>query len=499
MLPTGRIRHGPAELIDRTILGPRFDWELDRLLDHYQWIELVLVSEYRRMGLLSEADAARVGAVLSGLTAERVAAERSRSMSDLLFAVERCVYADLSPAPVAWHVDRSRNDVQSCAQLMDGRGRLLAIASALAKLSRTAVARAGEHADAVMPGYTQHQTAQAITFGFYLAALAETVERAAHSLVALYDSVNLCPLGAGAMAGLELAWDRDRMARLLGFSAPQQHALTSVATREWALRAGAELAVLGTMLGRFLTDLLWWSGSSCRFLDLPDELAGVSSAMPHKRNFPVLERLRGMASHLSGLGMDVLIGQHNTGYTNLVEVSKESSRFLADLFTIGETLPVLFELVLSQVRLDSDRAVSAARSELLAASSVANHLTLKHGIPARTAQVVVGAWISEAIKAGGPGHDLHPADLRASDLAAAAGRHGYPLAASEVPLAALLDVEHDVLRRRTGGSTHPQQIRLLLDNVAHRLDETERRAAGRSASLASARSAAAVHEQVTPS
>ena len=397
-------------------------------------------------------------------------------MSDALFALERCVHARVPAGAGAWHVDRSRNDVQACAQLMYGRERLLQIADATVDLARATLTTARRHTGSLMPGYTQHQAAQAITFGFYLTALAEAAVTAAEALVAAFTTVNLCPLGAGALAGLELPWDRDRLADALGFAGPQPHALTSVASRGWVLRAAAELSVLGTTMSRFLTDLMWWSGSSCRFVDLPDALAGISSAMPHKRNFPVLERVRGMCGHLSGLAGDLMTAQRNTGYTNLVEVSKEGTRYLEELFSVGGTMLALFAQVVASLRFDPRRAEGALSGEVLAASTIANHLTLEHGVPARTGQIAVGAWISATLDRLGEGADLTPAHLRADDLAGACARLGFPVTLDEARLRDLLDAGASVRRRRTSGSTHPDRVHDLLDRVEERAE-----AAGRSA------------------
>ncbi|GAA3585462.1 hypothetical protein GCM10022419_079270 [Nonomuraea rosea] len=491
MLPTGRIERAPAALIDEAVLARRFDWEMRCLLRHYTWIELAHLGEYARMDLIDAPTAARIRRIVLDLTPDDVAAERTAAMSDPLFALERSVHARLpANAAPAWHVDRSRNDVQACAQLMLGRERLLATAESVRTLARTTAGVAAEHTRSLMPGYTQHQTAHPITFGFYLAALAEAVTGAAESLHALIGAVNLSPLGAGAMAGLELPWDRDRLALALGFAAPQPHALTSVASRAWVLRSAAELAVLGTTLSRFLTDLIWWSGASCRFIDLPDELAGISSAMPHKRNFPVLERARGLTGHLTGLAVDLMIGQRNTGYTNLVEVSKESTRFLEDLFTTCDTMLGLVDLVISGVRFRAGRASRVARAELSTASTVANRLTLDHAIPARTAQVIVGTWIAAATRRLGDDTELTPDRLTAQDLAAACARAGYELDVDADRLRADLDADLDagasLDRRVTSGSTRPDRVDALLAGVAARLRSADATAAAQSERLRTA-------------
>jgi argininosuccinate lyase len=481
-------------MLEETVLGRRFEWEIRHLLRHYFWIELAHVGEYQRMGVMDLAACTLVREVVLDLTEDEVAARRATAMSDPLFALEQAVHARLAGSlPPAWHVDRSRNDVQACAQLMLGREQVLTAAAGIRSLGHAACAAAARDREAIMPGYTQHQTAQAITFGFYLAALAEAVTSAAESIQALYDSLDLCPLGAGALAGLELPWDRNRLAAALGFTGPQPHALTAVASRTWVLRTAAELSVLGITLSRFLTDLITWTGASCRFLDLPDELAGISSAMPHKRNFPVLERARGMTGHLTGLSMDLLVGQRNTPYTNLVEVSKENSRFLADLFDVCEAMLRLFTQVVTELRFRPERAQAAVFTEPMAASSVANHLTLALGLPARTAQMAVGQWIARAAKDGG---DPAPERLTSAGLTAAAAAMGFAVDVDGAMLGQLLDGEASIYRKSTSGSTRPDQVSLLLGNVEERLSAADQVAADCAARIESAWIAAQAGEMV---
>src|SRR5262249_40879932 len=163
-----------------------------------------------------------------------------------------------------------------------------AAVAALLRLGRAAGVLAGRHLDTPMPGYTHLQAAQVISPGFYLSALGAETLRILHRLTLTYAEVDRCPLGAGAMAGQELAWSRDRMAELLGFAGPTPHALVAVASRGWALSVAGDLSGYGVTLGRFATDLMAWGSSGYGFIDLPDELSGISSAMPQKKNFPFL-------------------------------------------------------------------------------------------------------------------------------------------------------------------------------------------------------------------
>src|SRR3546814_2718308 len=55
--------------------------------------------------------------------------------------------------------------------------------------------------DTLMTGYTHLQPAQPITFGYYLVGIGNAVLRDMDRLQQAWNRLNLCPLGAGALAG----------------------------------------------------------------------------------------------------------------------------------------------------------------------------------------------------------------------------------------------------------------------------------------------------------
>ncbi|MFI9063958.1 argininosuccinate lyase [Streptomyces sp. NPDC053429] len=454
---SGRIRSGPSQLLHDEVLAPQFRFESRHLLHHYAAIEKTLTAEYARMGLVTTDEARDIGARLDGVRADTLTAEPGANMSDIAFALERHVEAGLPRPVVRWHVDRSRNDLQACAQVMYGRDQLTRFAEVLLELTDVTIGLAGATCDMPMPGYTHFQAAQVITPGFHLAAVAEHLLHTQRRLVQTYDGIDACPLGAGAMAGQELPWDRDRMARLLGFSRPQPHALTAVASRRWSAELTAELSLLGTALSRFTTDLLTWGSSEYGFIELPDELSGISSAMPQKKNYPVLERIRGRTAHLTAFHLDVLLGQRNTPFCNLVEVSKEAGTHLLDAFDSAHGTVRLLTEVLRRITFRPDAMRAVCEREFLGGFSLANALTLTEQVPWRTAQVIAGRYVVLAAAAGAA-----PAPGEPDLLTEAAAEHGVALTAPEALLAAAFDVDLGLRRTVSAGSARPASVRELL-------------------------------------
>ncbi|EWM10354.1 argininosuccinate lyase [Kutzneria sp. 744] len=454
---SGRVAGGPSELLRAEVLDPQFHYESRQLLPHYLAIETVLAREYERMGLLTAEETKAIVDILDSVDDETIVAWRDANMSDIAFALERCVEQRLGTVVPYWHVDRSRNDLQSCAQLMFGLRQLRATAGVLLEFGATAHRLAGETAEMPMPGYTHHQAAQIITPGYYLAAVSDQVLHTARRLLATHDGIDACPLGAGAMAGQQLEWDRDRMARDLGFRRPQPLALTAVASRGWVLEVTAELSIFGAVLSRFCTDLLTWGSSQYGFLDLPDELSGISSAMPQKKNFPVLERIRGRTAHLAAFHLDVLLGQRNTPFTNLVEVSKEAGTHLFAAFETCRSVLRLATAVLAAVTFDAERMGEICRSEFFGGFSLANALTLDEGVPWRRAQVIAGAYVLAALKSG-----REPSDVDGELLGRVAREHGAELSDPLGALSEAFDVDKSLEQLVSSGSARPGAVRAVL-------------------------------------
>jgi argininosuccinate lyase len=454
---TGRITAGPHELLRQETLRPQLDFEIAHLLPGYLNLERVLLVEYRRMGLLSAPEVRAVATALDEVTPAVLDNYAEAAMSDLAFAVERYVSDRIGTVPAAWHVDRSRNDLQATAQSLYGRDRILELAGSLGELAAAALDVAAGHADEPMPGYTHLQAAQVISPGFYLTALAEQVVHTLERLQQVYRTANASALGAGAMAGQELGWDRARMARLLGCDGVRVHALRAVAGRDWPLEVSAELSLLGVVLSRFVTDVMSWGSGAYGFIDLPDEWSGISSAMPQKKNFPVLERLRGRLAHLSAGHIDVLLGQRNTSYANSVEVSKEAGSPMPAIFAAASSSLRLGTAVLRNLRFRTDRMRAACEAEFLGGFSLANQLTLTHGVPWRTAQVIAGQYVVAAARSGRP-----PGDVDAALLEKLAAQHGHPVSGTQAVLTAAFDVDRDLHGRRSAGATSPDMVRTMV-------------------------------------
>lgn len=470
---TGRIKAAPAHLLHEEVLEPQFIYEMEHLLPAYIQIEQVMLLEYVRMGLMTKEEGYEIARILQSITRDTMSANPVHNMSDIAFAIERQVESTLSAPISCWHMDRSRNDFQACAQLMFGRSQWLEMIEALLQLIQSVQVLADKYRKVPMPGYTHYQSAQIITPGFYLTSINEELLQASIRFIQLYDDMNQCPLGSGAMAGVELDWDREQLAHLLGFRVARANALSAVASREWVLRISSDLSVFSVLISRFVTDLIQWGSSELNFIDLPDELSGISSAMPQKKNFPILERIRGKSAHLSAFHMDMVLGQRNTPFTNLVETSKEAGTHLLTLFRTTKSLLRLLTTVLDHLSFHEERMLSICKRDFFGGFTLANLLTLKADIPYRKAQVIVGRYIMSAIEQG-----LAPAEGDLLLLKEKCAEEGFEVPDLQEILTIAFDVHQNLYIKQSPGSTHPDKVYELLfiqKKKAHDLEQEYRK------------------------
>ncbi|XKK38573.1 hypothetical protein HFP72_29405 [Nocardiopsis sp. ARC36] len=268
------------------------------------------------------------------------------------------------------------------------------------------------------------------------------------------------------------------MASLVGCARPEAHALCAVASRRWVLETGAELSCLGTVLSRFVTDLMAWGSQAYGFVDLPDDLSGISASMPQKKNFPVLERIRGRIGHLTAFHVDFVLGQRNTHFGNSVEVAKEAGTHLLPLFGALRSALRLLDTVAARIEFRPETMRRACERDYLGAFSLANRLTLHCGVPWRLSQIVVGAYVLAAGEKG-----LAPGEPDTALLRSVAAERGYEVVLSDADLRGLFDADRNLRLRDSAGSAHPDAVRELLAAQAAELNtrtgEWERRRARR--------------------
>ena len=99
------------------------------------------------------------------------------------------------------HTGRSRNDQVALDMRLYTRDTVLKTKSLLITLLSEINNVMKENIDTYMPGFTHLQKAQPVTLAHHFGAYFEMFKRDVLRLTDIYERMNYCPLGAGALAG----------------------------------------------------------------------------------------------------------------------------------------------------------------------------------------------------------------------------------------------------------------------------------------------------------
>ena len=96
----------------------------------------------------------------------------------------------------------------------------------------------------------------------------------------IYDRMNYCPLGAGALAGTTYPLDREYTASLLNFDGPTLNSMDSVSDRDYLIELLSALSTIMMHLSRFCEEIIVWNSNEYQFVDIDDSYSTGSSIMP---------------------------------------------------------------------------------------------------------------------------------------------------------------------------------------------------------------------------
>jgi argininosuccinate lyase len=333
------------------------------------------------------------------------------SAEDIHMAVEEAVLKETGEAAGGnLHIAKSRNDQVATAIRMELRNELLNLMRAVAHVQDHLTEVAEDHVNAIILEYTHLQPAQPVTFAHYLLSHIEALERDLQRLQSVYTRVNLCPLGAGALATTSFPINRDRTAELLGFDGLAENSIDAVGSRDFINETLAVLTLTAVNLSRFAEDLIIWSSADFGVVELPDEFTSTSSIMPQKKNPEVLEVIRARASHVLGDFVASVAAVKSLPSTYNLDFQEITPKLWGSIGNVCASLD-MFHKLLPKLKVTVDVS-GKANASFVAATELANVLVRKYDVPFRTAHKVVGALVKSLIEAKLTFADATPALLQ---------------------------------------------------------------------------------------
>ena len=206
-----------------------------------------------------------------------------------------------------------------------------------------------------------------------------------------YHRMNLCPLGAGALAGTTLPIDRHKTAKLLGFAAPTENAMDSVSDRDYSIEFLSDASISMMHLSRWAEEFVWWNSQEFSFIDIDDSYCTGSSIMPQKKNPDMAELLRGKVGRVYGDLMQLLTVMKGTplAYNKDFQEDKES---LFDAVDTWKASITIFANMLEKTEFRLDQIEAQMAKGFLNATDIAEHF-VKQNIPFREAHEIVGRMV----------------------------------------------------------------------------------------------------------
>jgi argininosuccinate lyase len=392
---TGRIRKALTASARRIVFGRPLDQDALDELWHISRVDQAHLLMLAESGIVKPVRITRLLEAVDRLQRQGFAPLAERPAIRGLFLLYEDYLIETEGAEIGGILQtaRSRNDLNATVLKRCLRRPYLRLREQALRLHAILLRRTNRYAGTVMPAYTHGQAAMPTTYGHYLAGIAQALFRDLDALITAGRDMERCPLGAGAAAGTSFPIRTDRTAQLLGFDSGPVHSLDAVASRDLVLRLLAAGSIYSLNLGRFATDLLQWTTAEFDFLQLPDELAGSSSAMPQKKNPFLLEHVQGRSAALTAAFVQAMGSMHSTAFTNSISVGTEAVKPVWGALQNLTEMVILMRLIVAGAQPNHKAMLDRTVKGFTVATAFADHLVKEVDLDFRTAHRLIGSAV----------------------------------------------------------------------------------------------------------
>lgn len=355
------------------------------------------------------------------------------------------------------HIAKSRNDQVATAIRMELRKELIGLMETILSFQTKLLSKAEKHVQTIICGYTHLRPAQPITFAHYLLYHFDVFQRHLQRLVECYGRVNVCPMGAAALATTSFPINRERMAELLGFNGVLENSIDAVSSRDFIIETLAILSMLAIDVSRLVEDMIIWSSPEFNLIEIPDDFCSTSSIMPQKKNPDVLEVIRARMGHVIGnfATCTLVLKSLPSGYN--LDFQEATPKLWEALTKINESLNILSRLIAAckpVQNLENPNLTFSTFTELI------RILFQKYNVPFRTAHKIVGVLVRRLVEEG-----LKPEDATSEMLKEAAEEvAGLSLKVSEKDIKMSVDVSNFVKTHSVCGGPSPMEVQRMISS-----------------------------------
>ncbi len=392
--------------------GGRFTKETDQLVYHFNASisfdkrlyeqdirgSLAHVEMLAKQGILTEEEREQIKEGLQGILrdVESGALEITDKYEDIHSFVEAVLTERIGEAGKKLHTGRSRNDQVALDMKLYIRDEVRELDGLLKEILEVLLCIMEENTQTFMPGFTHLQKAQPITLAHHMGAYFEMFKRDRSRMQDIYERMNECPLGSGALAGTTYPLDREYTAELLGFRGPTQNSMDSVADRDYLIELLSAMSTVMMHLSRFSEEVIIWNSNEYKFVEIDDAYSTGSSIMPQKKNPDIAELVRGKTGRVYGALMSLLTTMKGIplAYNKDMQEDKE---LVFDAIDTTKGCLALFTGMLKTMKFNKDRMEDSAKRGFTNATDAADYL-VNHGVPFRDAHGIVGQLVLYCIE-----------------------------------------------------------------------------------------------------
>ena len=289
------------------------------------------------------------------------------------------------------HTGRSRNDQVALDMKLYTRDEIVDIKYLLKELMETLHRIMKEHIDTFMPGFTHLQKAQPVTLAHHVGAYMEMFKRDYSRLNDIYDRMNYCPLGAGALAGTTYPLDREQTASLLNFYGPTLNSMDSVSDRDYVIELLSALSTIMMHLSRFSEEVIIWNSNEYKFVSIDDGFSTGSSIMPQKKNPDIAELVRGKTGRVYGALTSILTTMKGIPLAYNKDMQEDKELTFDAIDTVKGCIS-LFNGMMNTMTFNKPQMEKSAKHGFTNATDAADYL-VNHGVPFRDAHGIVGQLV----------------------------------------------------------------------------------------------------------
>jgi adenylosuccinate lyase len=339
-------------------------WSEEAKLERWLEVELAALDAWAEVGAIPAADVAAIRDRATTPTTERVA-EIERVTDHDTAAFVDAVAEQLGPEGRWLHYGLTSSDVVDTGLALQIQAAGPLIVEGIERALAAVVARAEEHRHTICIGRSHGVHAEPTTFGWKLAGWAFELDRDRERVVRALETNRVGQLSGtvGTYAQVEPEVERIACERL-GLE-PDPLSTQVIARDRHAELLGA-LALCATSLERFATEIRHLARTEVREVEEPfgKGMKG-SSAMPHKRNPKVAERICGLARVVRSAA---LVGLENVPLWHERDISQSS----AERVVVPDAFLALDYML--------DRFAWIAEGLVVYAERMRSNLDLSHGL-----------------------------------------------------------------------------------------------------------------------